>query len=363
MQFIYVFPGWEGSTHDDRVLIDAISRPGGLRVPRSIESYYSMFYKMMNEMVRNQLEVATMQVNVQFLQQLHPEWKLKRAKDYTYHNEKMLLCKQAEKCVPLQAEQVDWLEETDEEVDVQELEAHYNFMAKIQERQLSEQPESINNTCVVEKVDSNVIPDSSDMCNNDNQADQNAEECDDERDVLANLIVNLKLNTDENKKIQKQLKKANTSLSHELQECKFAHEECKSILDESNKSRDRYLVSLHDKEVELEKYKIFKDHTIENDTLERKLKETLGLLAQKEHDIKEASNCLERLPAGSISTWEDLTTHFLPRLFPPRRTAKLCNDILMFQQHQGESLSESWTRFKDLLQKVPHHGIDRWLQI
>ncbi|GJT75219.1 hypothetical protein Tco_1041944 [Tanacetum coccineum] len=35
----------------------------------------------------------------------------------------------------------------------------------------------------------------------------------------------------------------------------------------------------------------------------------------------------------------------------------------MFQQHQGESLSEAWTRFKDLLQKVPRHGIDRWLQI
>ncbi|GJY88940.1 hypothetical protein Tco_0503568 [Tanacetum coccineum] len=28
-----------------------------------------------------------------------------------------------------------------------------------------------------------------------------------------------------------------------------------------------------------------------------------------------------------------------------------------------ESLSEAWTRFKDLLQKVPHHGIDLWLQI
>ncbi|GJS21381.1 MAK10-like protein [Tanacetum coccineum] len=26
-------------------------------------------------------------------------------------------------------------------------------------------------------------------------------------------------------------------------------------------------------------------------------------------------------------------------------------------------LSEAWTRFKDLLQKFPHHGIDRWLQI
>nr|GEV15168.1 zinc finger, CCHC-type [Tanacetum cinerariifolium] len=46
-----------------------------------------------------------------------------------------------------------------------------------------------------------------------------------------------------------------------------------------------------------------------------------------------------------------------------RRTAKLCNDILMFQQHQGESLSEAWTRFKDVLWKVPHHGLDLWLQV
>ncbi|GJU80729.1 zinc finger, CCHC-type containing protein, partial [Tanacetum coccineum] len=75
----------------------------------------------------------------------------------------------------------------------------------------------------------------------------------------------------------------------------------------------------------------------------------------------QASNWLERLPAGSISTWEDLTTRFLAQFFPPGRTVKLRNDILMFQQHHGESLSEAWTRFKDLLQKVPHHGIDLWL--
>ncbi|GKC90560.1 hypothetical protein Tco_1151209 [Tanacetum coccineum] len=35
----------------------------------------------------------------------------------------------------------------------------------------------------------------------------------------------------------------------------------------------------------------------------------------------------------------------------------------MFQQHHGESLPEAWTSFKDLLQKVPHHGIDLWLQV
>ncbi|GKC39719.1 zinc finger, CCHC-type containing protein [Tanacetum coccineum] len=77
----------------------------------------------------------------------------------------------------------------------------------------------------------------------------------------------------------------------------------------------------------------------------------------------QASNWLERLLAGSITTWDDLTTRFLAQLFPPGRTAKLCNDILMFQQHHGESLSEAWTHFKGLLQKVPHHGIDLWLQV
>ncbi|GJS60551.1 zinc finger, CCHC-type containing protein [Tanacetum coccineum] len=77
----------------------------------------------------------------------------------------------------------------------------------------------------------------------------------------------------------------------------------------------------------------------------------------------QASNWLERLPAGSITTWEDLTTRFLAQFFPLGRTANLRNDILMFQQHHGESLSEAWTRFKDLLQKVPHYGIDLWLQV
>ncbi|GJT43245.1 hypothetical protein Tco_0951960 [Tanacetum coccineum] len=35
----------------------------------------------------------------------------------------------------------------------------------------------------------------------------------------------------------------------------------------------------------------------------------------------------------------------------------------MLQQHQNECLSEALTRFKDLLQKVPHHGISLWLQV
>nr|GEY23016.1 hypothetical protein [Tanacetum cinerariifolium] len=150
---------------------------------------------------------------------------------------------------------------TDEEIDEHELEAHYSYMAKIQEvptadsgtdsgplehvqnnagynvfandLQHSEQSKSTSNTCLVETDDSNVIPDSPDMCNNDIQNDQNDVESDDERVALANLIANLKLDT------------------------------------------------------EFEKYKAFNDRTIDYDKLEHKLNETLGQLALKYIEIKE----------------------------------------------------------------------------
>ncbi|GKE61125.1 gag-pol polyprotein [Tanacetum coccineum] len=120
--------------------------------------------------------------------------KPKRAKVYAYHKEKMMLCKQEEKGVPLSAEQDEWLYDTNEEPDEQELEAHYIHH--------SEQPKTINDTYVVETVDNNVIPNPSDMCDNEGKADQNAQDYEDERVVLANLIENLKLDADEYKKIQ-----------------------------------------------------------------------------------------------------------------------------------------------------------------
>nr|GEW80301.1 ribonuclease H-like domain-containing protein [Tanacetum cinerariifolium] len=174
--------------------------------------------------------------------------KPKRVKDFVYHKEKMLLCKQTEQGVPLQAEQYDWLADMDEEVDEQELEAHYSYMAKIQEN------------------------------------DQNDVESDDERVALANLIANLKLDVDENKKIQKQLKKANTTLAQELKECKAILAETSKSLGESIIVWDSCLVA---KQTEFEKYKAFNDRTIDYDKLKRKLNETLGQLAQIHIKIKE----------------------------------------------------------------------------
>nr|GFC49616.1 hypothetical protein [Tanacetum cinerariifolium] len=162
--------------------------------------------------------------------------KPKHAKDYAYHKEKMMLCKQEEKGVLLNVEHGDWLDDTDEEPDEQELEAHYMYIEKIPEH--SEQPKTINDTYVMETVDSNVIPNSSNMYDDDEHANKNAKKYKDERVVLANLIANLKLYHDENKQNSKAIK-ANTSLTRKLNECK-------SALEESNDIRDRCRIAFHD---------------------------------------------------------------------------------------------------------------------
>nr|GFB48724.1 hypothetical protein [Tanacetum cinerariifolium] len=59
--------------------------------------------------------------------------KPKRANDAAYPREKMLLCKQEESGIQLNAEQADWRDDTDDdEIKDQELEAHYMYMAQLQ---------------------------------------------------------------------------------------------------------------------------------------------------------------------------------------------------------------------------------------
>nr|GEX79717.1 ribonuclease H-like domain-containing protein [Tanacetum cinerariifolium] len=157
----------------------------------------------------------------------------------------------------------------------------YNVFANVNQHCV--QSESTSNTCFVEKDDSDVTTDSPDMCEDDIQTDQNAE---DKRVALANLNANLKLVVDENKKIQKQLKKANTSLAHELEQCKSILAETSKTLGESNRIRDSCLVPFQTKQTEFEKYKACNDRTVDYDKLERKINETLGLLAQKDINIK-----------------------------------------------------------------------------
>ncbi|GJS73225.1 hypothetical protein Tco_0706066 [Tanacetum coccineum] len=178
--------------------------------------------------------------------------KPKRAKDVAYHKEKMLLCKQEEAGVQLNAEQADWKDDTDDESDDQELEAHYMYMAQIQEvtpdaadisgpifdaeplqkvqydddnynvfdndREHPEQPESVNEPYPVEQDEHNIIIDSLDMCYDREQDDQDDTfKLAQERDLLASLIKKLKCEIDDSKNRNKFLESSNKALVDKLQ--------------------------------------------------------------------------------------------------------------------------------------------------
>nr|GEU97984.1 hypothetical protein [Tanacetum cinerariifolium] len=202
----------------------------------SLDSYYSRFYTMMNELVRNQCIITNRLVNVLFLLQLKPEWQRivtivkqnQDLKNVSYHKLYDMLKQHQNKINEIRdkrlartanllavvAQQqsvyhpqlnptdytqssstrsqaatknrVDWWDTNGESKD-QELKAHYMYMAKIQEvipdaannsrpifgteplqkvrksddyynvianeRQHPEQPESVNDTYLVEQVD------------------------------------------------------------------------------------------------------------------------------------------------------------------------------------------------------------------
>nr|GEX45705.1 hypothetical protein [Tanacetum cinerariifolium] len=157
----------------------------------SIESYYSRFYKTMNEMVRIQLEVATVQVNVQFLQQLQPEWSrfmvvVKQTIDLdkeSYHKLFDILKQYQNEVNEIRAEKIARNENPLALVVDKRLflpQGKYDVMQTGRERQHFEESKSINDTYVIETVDSNVIPDHSDMCNNEFEDDHNANDNDED---------------------------------------------------------------------------------------------------------------------------------------------------------------------------------------
>ncbi|GJT11959.1 retrovirus-related pol polyprotein from transposon TNT 1-94 [Tanacetum coccineum] len=95
----------------------------------------------------------------------------------------MLLCKQEEAGVQLNAEQADWKDDTDDESEEQELEAHYMYMAQIHERNPAA-TESSNDIYLAEQGDTNITIDSSDICYDRAPDDQDeTDNLDQERDL------------------------------------------------------------------------------------------------------------------------------------------------------------------------------------
>nr|GFA29853.1 hypothetical protein [Tanacetum cinerariifolium] len=152
-------------------------------------------------------------------------------KDAAYHKEKMLLCKQEEAGFQLNAEQADWRDDTNDEPEEQELEAHYMYMAQIQEvtpdaadnsrpifdseplqkvpnndnynvftieSEYPKQFKSVNDTYSIEQDEHNVIIDSLYMSYYREQLDQYDDDDDvaNERDLLSFLIEKLKCEID-----------------------------------------------------------------------------------------------------------------------------------------------------------------------
>ncbi|GKD54063.1 hypothetical protein Tco_1287450 [Tanacetum coccineum] len=134
-------------------------------------------------------------------------------------------------------EQADWTDDTDDEPDDQELEAHYMYMAHIQEvtpdvadnsgsifdteplqkvqndddnynmlandQEHPVQPESVNNTYMVEQGDTDITINSLDMSTNGETVDHDDDDDNDlakERDLLASLIDKLKSEINDSKK-------------------------------------------------------------------------------------------------------------------------------------------------------------------
>ncbi|XP_062117695.1 uncharacterized protein LOC133831427 [Humulus lupulus] len=78
---------------------------------------------------------------------------------------------------------------------------------------------------------------------------------------------------------------------------------------------------------------------------------------------EQAKSWLVSLPPNSINTWNDLALKFLSKFFTPAKAAKLRGEINNFYQLDNESLYEAWERFKDLIRRCPHHGIERWMLV
>nr|GFA05933.1 integrase, catalytic region, zinc finger, CCHC-type, peptidase aspartic, catalytic [Tanacetum cinerariifolium] len=326
----------------------------------------------------------------------------KTIKDATYHKEKMLLCMQEEAVFQLNAEQADWRDDTDDEPDDQELEAHYMYMAQIQEvtpddadnagpifdfeplqkvpntdnynvfaieSEHPEQSKSVNETCPVEQDAHNVIIDLLDMSYDREQIDQDDD--DDlakERDLLASLIKKLKCEIDDSKKPYHDVKYA----SKVKIDCAKAKGDLMSYKIESEKSFNEYTRKINDlnqtisemqkelfahqetisimsqqKEAQIKFYKTREDKEIDKIiALENKVK-VLDNIVYKTGQSVQTMNMLNRNCKTSFAKPEFLkkAQRANPRLYDIERSKMAHTPV------NNENLKESFKKQTTLLEK------------
>ncbi|GJW37138.1 retrovirus-related pol polyprotein from transposon TNT 1-94 [Tanacetum coccineum] len=268
----------------------------------TIESYYTRFYKMMNEMIRNNLTVATMQVNVQFLQQLQPEWsrfvtivKQQHKLDEVSYHKLFDILKQYQKEVnELRAERMT---KNANPFSFSSLPTRSHATTRYKGKEIAKPITPPSESHSEEDKGSNVVGAEKNcrwssmnslgiQCFNCKGIGQYAKE-----------VPNADSGTDTKPLKHVQYDTDDNMFANDIQhfeQSEYISNICAVETGDSNVTPDSPNMcdndiqdDQNDVDTEFERYKAFNDRTVDYDKLERKLNETLGLLAQKEIDIKE----------------------------------------------------------------------------
>nr|GEV01868.1 hypothetical protein [Tanacetum cinerariifolium] len=299
--------------------------------------------------------------------------KPKRVKDAAYHKEKMLLCKQEEVGFQLNVEQADRKDDTDDKPEDQELEAHYMYMAQIQEVTpvllIIMDPSFILSHCNREQIDQN----------DDDDALAN------ERDLLISLIEKLKCEIDDSKKRNKFLETSNKVLVDKLKEMKkelSAHQETISIMSQQKEAQIKLYKTRKDKELDkviaLEN-KVKKTQFLnEIDRLSREyyyanhMNEILGVYTELDEvtnlqcdylETLEKCECLEKELSKSnmmSKTFEALQKHAINLELDLQQCQEKINNDKSFKENQSKEFRkerEQYFEIQDLKAQLQDKGI------
>jgi hypothetical protein len=69
--------------------------------------------------------------------------------------------------------------------------------------------------------------------------------------------------------------------------------------------------------------------------------------------IGEAKHWYNHHVGSSQGDWEALCSNFCLQFFPIQKVAKLCLEILCFEQQKNESLGKAWERFDSIVNSGP----------
>ncbi|GJW10056.1 hypothetical protein Tco_1575883 [Tanacetum coccineum] len=288
----------------------------------------------------------------------------KRPKDLCYHKVEDVLCKQEEARIQLSAEQVDWRDDTDEEPEDQELEAHYMYMAKIQEVT----PDVVIildlslmlSHCKRYKNDEDEYNVFANDSNNEEETDQD-DDLAKEHDLLTFLIEKLGCEIDDSINRNKLLKSSNKTLYEKLK-CeidnsknqnkifessnKALKEACKEIADvnkEMSKAIDKF-------QNELDRYKnanFVKD-------VENECAKAYGLLAEhklqdKNIAISELKKFIEKMKGKSVETKFDKSSVVRqPNAFKSKKQSVLGEPTPFSDSLEKKDFSKSRSTIKNL---------------